>query len=54
MVTTIQIKTYTVDEFLELDLPEGKTYELINGVIVPMAEPSGKHENLRTDLSKLS
>mgnify|MGYP002777015340 FL=1 len=50
MVTTIQVQTYTVDEFLELDLPEGKTYELINGVIVPMAEPSGRHENLRSEL----
>jgi Uma2 family endonuclease len=50
MVTAIQIKTYTVDEFLELDLPEGKTYELINGVIVPIAEPSGKYENLRSEL----
>jgi Uma2 family endonuclease len=50
MVTTIQIKTYTVDEFLELELPEGKTYELINGIIVPMAEPYGKHENLQSEL----
>ncbi|MDV2994358.1 MAG: hypothetical protein N4J56_004012 [Chroococcidiopsis sp. SAG 2025] len=50
MVTTIQIKTYTVEEFLELDLPEGKTYELINGIIVPMVNPSGKHENLRSEL----
>jgi Uma2 family endonuclease len=50
MVTAIQVQTYTVDEFLALELPDGKTYELINGVIVPMAEPSGKHENLRTDL----
>jgi Uma2 family endonuclease len=50
MVTAIQLQTYTVDEFLELDLPEGQTYELISGVIVPMAEPSGKHENLRSEL----
>ena len=50
MVAAIQLQTYTVEEFLELDLPEEQKYELINGIIVPMAEPSGKHENLRTEL----
>lgn len=50
MTAAIQLQTYTVEEFLELDLPEGQKYELINGIIVPMAEPSGKHENLRTEL----
>lgn len=50
MTAAIQLQTYTVEEFLELDLPEGQKYELINGIIVPMAEPSGKHENLRSEL----
>jgi Uma2 family endonuclease len=50
MVTTIQFQTYTVEEFLKLDLPEGQEYELINGIITPMSEPSGEHENLRSDL----
>jgi Uma2 family endonuclease len=50
MVTTIQFQTYTVEEFLGLDLPEGQEYELINGVITPMSEPSGEHENLRSEL----
>lgn len=50
MITAIQLQTYTAVEFLELDLPEAQEYELINGIAVPMAEPSGKHENLRTEL----
>ena len=50
MLTTIQFQTYTVEEFLALELPEGQEYELINGVITPMSEPSGKHENLRSGL----
>lgn len=50
MVTTIQFQTYTAEEFLALDLPEGQEYELINGVITPMSEPSGEHENLRSGL----
>lgn len=48
MVTAIPIKAYTVNEFFEL--LEGKTYELINGAIVSMVNPSGKNENLRSDL----
>lgn len=50
MVAAVQFPTYTVDEFLKLDLPKGQEYELLGGVIVPMAEPSGKHENLRSEL----
>lgn len=50
MVAAVQFQTYTAEEFFELDLPEGQEYELINGVIAPMAEPSGEHENLRSEL----
>ncbi|HEY9783092.1 MAG TPA: hypothetical protein V6D09_23490 [Leptolyngbyaceae cyanobacterium] len=50
MDTAIQSHIYTIEEFLALDLPEGQEYELIDGIVVPMAEPSGKHENLRTEL----
>lgn len=50
MVTTIQLQTYTAEEFLDLDLPVGQEYELMGGIIVPMAEPSGQHENLRSEL----
>jgi hypothetical protein len=31
--------TYTVEEFLELDLPEDEKYELMNGKIVPNILP---------------
>lgn len=50
MVTAILSYIYTAEEFLDLDLPEGQEYELIDGIVVPMAEPSGKHENLRSEL----
>ena len=50
MVAAVQFQAYSVAEFLNLDLPEGQEYELINGIILPMAEPSGEHENLRSEL----
>lgn len=50
MVAAAQFQTYTVEEFLTLELPEGQEYELVNGIITPMAEPSGEHENLRSGL----
>ncbi|NJL65370.1 MAG: Uma2 family endonuclease, partial [Methylacidiphilales bacterium] len=37
-------KLLTIQEFLE-QKPEGSRYELHNGVIIKMAQPSGKHEN---------
>ncbi len=40
----------TFEEFLNLELDEDCIYELIGGVVVPMAEPSGWHESLRTFL----
>jgi Uma2 family endonuclease len=50
MIAAAQFQTYSVEEFLTLDLPEGQEYELINGIVTPMAEPSGEHENLRSGL----
>jgi Uma2 family endonuclease len=50
MLPAVQFQTYTVEEFLKLDLPEEQEYELVNGIIVPMAKPSGEHENLRSEL----
>ncbi len=50
MVAASQFQTYTVEEFLRLDLPEGQEYELVNGIVTPMSEPSGEHENLRSEL----
>ena len=50
MVAAVQIQNYTVEEFLNVDLPVGQEYELINGIITLMSEPSGEHENLRSEL----
>jgi len=50
MVAAVQFQTYTVEEFFNLELPKGKDYELINGTITPVSEPSGEHENLRSEL----
>ncbi|MDF5729435.1 MAG: hypothetical protein PUP92_15815 [Rhizonema sp. PD38] len=40
MVAAVQFQTYTVEKFLCLDLPEGQEYELVNGIVTPMSEPS--------------
>ena len=40
----------TFEQFLELEFDENHIYELIGGVIVPMAEPSGWHESIRSNL----
>ena len=49
-MVAVQFQTYTVEEFLNLELPEGQEYDLVNGIITPMSEPSGEHENLRSGL----
>ncbi len=41
----IVLKTVTFEEFTAWR-PEGGCYELHNGVIVEMAQPTGKHENV--------
>jgi Uma2 family endonuclease len=38
----------TFEEFVQLDLDDNCLYELIGGHPVPMAEPSGAHESLRS------
>lgn len=50
MVAAFQVQVLNAEEFLELELPDSHEYELRDGVIVPMAEPSGRHENLRSEL----
>lgn len=40
----------TFEEFVQLDLDDQHLYELIGGHPVPMAEPSGAHESLRSFL----
>ncbi len=43
-------KLFTIQEFLE-QKPEGNCHELHNGIIIEMAQPSGKHENVTGFLS---
>jgi Uma2 family endonuclease len=38
-------KLLTIQKFLE-QKPDGNRYELHNGIIIEMAQPSGKHENV--------
>jgi hypothetical protein len=32
-MAAVQLQSYTVEEFLKLDLPEGQEYELHGGII---------------------
>lgn len=41
----------TFEEFLKWDADDAAIYELVAGVITPMAEPSGKHESVRSNLA---
>lgn len=46
MTTTKQLLTF--EEFLDFDDETDNIYELVAGQIVPMSEPSGRHESVRT------
>lgn len=48
-----QRELLTFEEFLQFQPGEADwhEYELIDGVITPMEEPSGSHENIRSNLS---
>ena len=46
MTTTKQLLTF--EQFLEYDDGTDNIYELVAGQVVPMSEPSGKHESIRT------
>ena len=52
MVGVFQLRTYTVDEFLNIlpELDPEFSYELHNSVIVPMPKASPEHETLRNEL----
>lgn len=41
----------TFEEFLELKLDDENIYELIDGLVVPMSKPSGRHESIRSNLA---
>lgn len=46
MITTNQLLTF--EEFLDFDDGTYNIYELVAGKVVPMSEPSGRHESIRT------
>jgi len=46
MTTTKQLLTF--EQFLDYDDGTDNIYELVAGQVVPMSEPSGKHESIRT------
>jgi Uma2 family endonuclease len=41
----------TFEEFLELKFDDENIYELIDGLVVPMSEPSGRHESIGSNLA---
>jgi len=48
MTTTKQLLTF--EQFLEYDDGTDNFYELVAGQVVPMSEPSGRHESIRSFL----
>ncbi len=39
-------KVFTVEEFLTWDDGSGRSFELLNGVVMPLSEPNAKHEDV--------
>lgn len=50
-VAAKDLKTYTVEEFEQMDFPEGNKYELINGRIVMQATPTNAHQWISVTLT---
>lgn len=50
MTPAIIRENLTFEEFIGLELEESFVYELVAGVVVPMPEPSGYHESIRSNL----
>jgi Uma2 family endonuclease len=46
-------KTFTFEEFLLWDDGSGRSFELINGVVMPLSEPNAKHEDVVDGLCRL-
>jgi Uma2 family endonuclease len=45
MVAIVQ-KNLTFEEFLNWDDGSGRSFELVNGVAMPLSEPTAKHEDV--------
>lgn len=52
MVAIVQ-KNLTFEEFLNWDDDSGRSFELVNGVAMPLSEPTAKHEDVVEGLSRL-
>jgi len=52
MVAIVQ-KKLTFEEFLNWDDGSGRSFELVNGVAMPLSEPTAKHEDVVDGLCRL-
>jgi Uma2 family endonuclease len=52
MVAIVQ-KTLSFEEFLNWDDKSGRSFELVNGVVMPLSEPTAKHEDVVDGLCRL-
>jgi Uma2 family endonuclease len=52
-MVAIAQKTLSFEEFLNWDDDSGKSFELVNGVALPLSEPTAKHEDVVDGLSRL-
>lgn len=52
-MVAIAQKTLSFEEFLNWDDDSGKSFELVNGVALPLSEPTAKHEDVVDGLCRL-
>ncbi len=52
-MVAISNKTLTFEEFLDWDDASDRSFELINGVAMPLSEPNAKHEDVVDGLCRL-
>ena len=45
-MVAIAQKTLSFEEFLNWDDDSGRSFELVNGVAMPLSEPTAKHEDV--------
>ncbi len=52
-MVAIAKKNFTFEEFLNWDDGSGRSFELVNGVAMPLSEPTAKHEDIVDGLCRL-
>ena len=52
-MVAIAQKTFSFEEFLNWDDDSGRSFELVNGVAMPLSEPTAKHEDVVDGLCRL-